>query len=558
VASAGYDGRVLLWDPRTGDATGELRGHSGLVNAVDWSPDAGRLVSAGSDHTARIWDAASGAQLATLRGHSDDVNDVRFSPDGARVATASFDGSVRVHRASGECLLVAAHHASDVNGVAWFPDGRRLAAASDDGTVSVFDADGGRVRRVLRGHTDWVDHVAVHPAGRLLASASLDGTVGIWDAERGRRVATLSDASCVVKDVAFSADGTRLGATSYDGCVRVYDCADFRRIETLFAPGLWNRTLRATPHGWLTGSFGGGPALVGARGASHFGPATTSGLNGFALSPCAERAAVCCDDGKLYELDLVRRSITRVLGAHDGAVLCAAWSPDGSRIASGSWDHTVRVFRAADGEELARWAGSGEPVNSVVWSADGESLWIGTFTGDVAVWEPASGALRIESAHAGSVKQLARRGERVVSVGRDGHVMSFEAGTHSSFRAGDSILNGVACASDDRLATVSRRNGLEVWSASGEPLASFRGHPCSAKSVAFSRDERLLAAGYYDGHVALFCPETRMARVERVAEASVSQVAFGADEVLVSTWDARGSVHWLGHRGVSATVSVSA
>lgn len=559
IASAGYDGRVVLWDADSGEATGAFAAHDGLVNAVDWSPDATRLASASSDHGARLWDAANGALLATLRGHTDDVNDVRFSPDGARLATASFDGTVRVYAASGACLLVAAHHASDVNGVAWFPDGRRLAAASDDGTVSIFDADGGRVRRVLRGHTDWVDHVAVHPSGRLVASAGLDGTVAVWDAASGARLARIADASCVVKDVAFSADGRRLGATSYDGRVRVYDTADFRPVETLRASGLWNRTLRATPRGWLTGSFGGGPVLVGRDGARRLGPAETFGLNGFALSPDGARAIACCDDGRLYEIDLARRDVRRVLGAHDGAALCAAYSPDGRFVASGSWDHSVRVFSCADGGEVARWAGRGEPINSLVWSADGASLWLGTFTGDVALWELASGATRVLPAHTGSVKQLARRGERVLSVGRDGCVHAFEDGQRlGSFRAGESILNGVAASRDGRLATVSRRNGLELWSEAGEPLGSFRGHLCSAKTVAFSRDGRLVAAGYYDGHVALFCPESRMARVERVADASVSQVAFGRDGLLVSTWDARGTLRWLGPRGEAGAVTVAA
>jgi WD40 repeat protein len=151
--------------------------------------------------------------------------------------------SKRVFTRSGGCLLVAAHHRSDVNGVAWFPDGKRLAAASDDGAVSIFDADTGRLRRLLTGHTDWVDHVAVHPDGSLLASASLDGSVGVWNAASGARVATLADATCVVKDVAFSPDGTRLAATSYDGRLRVYETSSFRVVEDHFAENLWNRTL---------------------------------------------------------------------------------------------------------------------------------------------------------------------------------------------------------------------------------------------------------------------------------------------------------------------------
>jgi WD40 repeat protein len=559
LASGSYDHSVLLWDADSGDVLRALRGHTGLVNDLHWSPDGSRVASASSDHSARIWHALSGRELALLSGHGDDVNGVRWSPDGTRLATASFDGSVRVWTARGECLLVAAHHVSDVNALDWFPDGRRLAAGSDDGTVSVFEADGGRVRRFLRGHADWVDGVAVHPDGLLLASASLDGAVAIWDVNAGTARAWLRDASCAVKALAWSPDGRELAATAYDGRVRVYAFGSWRLLREYGAEGLWNRTLDWTARGWLTGSFGGGPALLGGSGTRWFGRRSTSGLNGVCVSPDGRRALASSDDGSLYEIDLERRDVVRALRGHRAAVLCAAFSPDGKRAVSGSWDRGACLWREDSSEPIACWPGNGDPVNSVAFSADGERVYLGTFNGEVAEWDPASGRTRLRLRHRGSVKALAPTPRGVVSVGRDGHVSRFEAGEASAFRAGGSILNAVAVSDDGTaLATASRRNGVEMWTRSGERLARFAGHPVSAKGVALDGRGRV-AAVYYDGTLGVWDPASGMARLEPISCASLSQVSRTPQGWIASGWDAAGTLHLLDENGtLSGRVRIAA
>jgi len=207
-----------------------LRGHSGPVNSVAFSPDGKRLATASYDQTAKVWDAESGQELLTLRGHGAFVLGVAFSPDGKRLATASGDGTAKVWDAEGgKELLTLRGHGDVVLGVAFSPDGKRLATASKDRTAKVWDAESGKELLTLRGHSGDVLSVAFSPDGKRLATGSWDQTAKVWDAESGKELLTLRLLG-VVSEVAFSPNGKRVATASADKTARVWDAESGKEL----------------------------------------------------------------------------------------------------------------------------------------------------------------------------------------------------------------------------------------------------------------------------------------------------------------------------------------
>src|SRR5208282_4482411 len=78
------------------------------------------------------------------------------------------------------------------------------------------------------------------------------------------------------------------------------------------------------------------------------------------------------------------------LQGHSDTVASVVWSPDGKSLASGSGDHTVKLWEAATGKLLSTLEGQTDPVLSVAWSPDGKTLASGSRDKTVKLWEAPS------------------------------------------------------------------------------------------------------------------------------------------------------------------------
>ncbi|MCA8956921.1 MAG: protein kinase [Planctomycetes bacterium] len=96
LLATGHDrGWIVLWDLQTKAMVRALRGHTGHVMSLAFTPD-GRLLSGGIDSNLCVWDPETGDLLARFDEHDRAIECTAVSPDGTRFLTASADRTVRI------------------------------------------------------------------------------------------------------------------------------------------------------------------------------------------------------------------------------------------------------------------------------------------------------------------------------------------------------------------------------------------------------------------------------------------------------------------------------
>ncbi|KDQ13032.1 hypothetical protein BOTBODRAFT_175902 [Botryobasidium botryosum FD-172 SS1] len=203
--------------------------------------------------------------------------------------------------------------------------------------------------------------------------------------------------------------------------------------------------------------------------------------------------------------------LLQTLVGHDEYVTSVAYSPDGSRIVSGSHDASVRVWDIATGAEvLPPLRGHDDDVRSVAFSPDGSKILSG---GDsIRIWDAASGASVLGPllGHDELIESLAYspNGTKIFSGSSDKTIRVWDAKTGElilgPLRGHDDSVQSVASSPDgSKIASGSSDATIRVWDAftGANILGPLKGHEDGVLSVAFSPDGLKIASASGDSTI---------------------------------------------------------
>ncbi len=367
AASGSRDGEICIWDvnrARISPRKFTWPGHIQQVISVAWAADGNRAATRGADYTYCGWDTTGGfgrrcwlTMNKKRPAHFDPcptfpvTQAIALSPDGKMIATPYVGRSTvclcDVRSGTPLSALLVGHQVSPTC-LLFAPGGAVLATGDDEGVVFLWGTSAKqrlqqteRSSRRLEVQTSGppapnkpprksaVAFLAFGPDGKTLVVAYSEPLIGFWDVKTGTHRRTLAYRADAL---AYTGDGqTLLTATLEDRAV----------VVRSFAVEGEERQV-------------GIPVQQHCIPVQRVEPGTRSC---FALSPDSATFAVAAGEtGLIHWVEMATGRTIVALQGHEAAVRSLAFSPDGTRLLSGSRDTTALIWNT-----LEVWRQSGQP-----------------------------------------------------------------------------------------------------------------------------------------------------------------------------------------------------
>ncbi|KAF8476904.1 quinon protein alcohol dehydrogenase-like superfamily [Kalaharituber pfeilii] len=201
-----------------------------------------------------------------------------------------------------------------------------------------------------QGHYDAMNSIVYSPDGQRIITTADDGKIKVWEASSGFCIVTFTEHSSGVTACEFAKRGNVLFTASLDGSVRAWDLIRYRNFRTFTAPSRLS-------------------------------------FSSLAVDPSGE--VICAGSLESFDIHLwsvqTGQLLDRLQG-HEAPISSLCFAPDGSTLASGSWDKSVRIWtlfgRTQTSEQLLQTS----DVLSVAFRPDSKEVAVASLDGQLSFW----------------------------------------------------------------------------------------------------------------------------------------------------------------------------
>jgi eukaryotic-like serine/threonine-protein kinase len=422
LATAHIHGFVGVWDTENHREISYYRAGSAVMDGLAFHPNSERLFTSGSDRLVTVSEPVTHRQVLVFREVARRTSCLALSPDGNRLAAGSTDGLVHVWDASPlqgseDPSLSTLSYPAEVWALSIARNGHSVAVAGErpagpqadpQAPVFVWDKPAGTGPLRVPGRCLVVFSLDYDPTGRFLASSGDEkpspgrAPVRVWNQQAGEEAFPVEAfaGDHLLFSVVFSPDGRWLAGGGDDRKIKVWNGVTGQKVAVVGEHASDITKLAFSSDGRYLASIGADDVVKlwdatrldqPQEPLRQFEGQCDELADLIAFSPDGSRLAVTSDDHTaiIHDTDGHDRAVPLISRGH--RPLALAFSPDGQWLASGGKDCAVKIWGAQTGQLLQTFKSHINKITRLVFFQRPDGLWLasGSRDGTVKLWHPA-------------------------------------------------------------------------------------------------------------------------------------------------------------------------
>ncbi len=373
------DNTAQLIDAYTGEKLRQFMGHTSGVISVAFSNDGRNVLTIGNDGFVKLWDTETTKELKSFssKGYGPILSaslspDNRYILSGGKAEESFYRWDVKEEK----CLKKLQWLTSPSYDVAISHNGLYYLTGNDDKSARLWDTKAGNEVQQFIGHTGGIASVAFSKDDKKILTGSFDTTAKLWDIDSGEELQTFRGHTSKVNSVMFSHDGSFILTGGWDKTARTWDAKtgiELHKFEHFDV--VTSVSLSPDDSIVLTGSMDGTIRIW-----DRIDGETIDNFR------APNRKEIDTDAGELL-IDLVNNvykfpendieTVKNKIKPTYNPIYSVAFSPDGNSVLTGEQSGIARLWDIEAGKQVRIYTGDMDVVFSVAFSPDGQMVFCG-------------------------------------------------------------------------------------------------------------------------------------------------------------------------------------